>query len=211
MENNKENAVAQLGTRLFGIYGQTKKGKDNTPIEWIELDNDGTSVLMIAKFILDSGIPYNTTKVDISWKNCSIRQWLNNEFFNKAFVADDKSKIKLCDISGNGISGADDDAEITQDKVFLLNTKEASQYFAKTVNRLAQGTEFAKNKGKTLFKSKGVLDIYKEHSWWWLRNRGSYGANLAALVDNGGNVNPIGDNVHFLHGGVRPCIRVLLS
>jgi hypothetical protein len=229
--DNQSLASRQVGDVIeFGTYSHTKKGKDKTPIEWIVLDNNGEDITLVSKYILDS-VPYNAKKGDITWDKCTLRQWLNNDFYNNAFDQSQKSMILNTELSGNGKASGDKvdtlvgtekfsdgkqieaptkqevDAPITQDNVWLLNTNEAKMYFDKTVDRVTKGTEFAC--GKKSYT--GKLDVYKDHSWWWLRNQGTYAPNLAALVDNAGNVNPIGDNSHFEHGGVRPSIKIKLS
>ena len=208
----KENIVAtrsdfsgkQVGESVaFGVYPQTKKGKDSTPIEWLVLENDGSSVLLISKFILDS-VPYNTKKVDMNWRDCSLRVWLNSDFYTKAFSESDKACIVESTVSGNGSMGKDDENVVTTDKVFLLNIPESKQHFAKAADRIAMGTEFAKSKKSFT----GKLEVYKEHSPYWLRNRSDYGPQVAAVVDNGGMPNPTGGNIHLEYEGVRPVIRV---
>lgn len=63
----------------FGSYPQTA---DNpTPIEWLVLDEKGHRKLLLAKYALDCKA-YNDEQEDTTWEACTLRAWLNSEFFN---------------------------------------------------------------------------------------------------------------------------------
>ena len=51
--------------------------------------------------------------VDITWHDCDLRKWLNNEFYNTAFNATEKEFIKTTHCADNGEVSPD-----TEDKVF---------------------------------------------------------------------------------------------
>ncbi len=38
-------------------------------------------------------MPYNDTKADITWENCSLRRWLNEDFYNSKFSDGEKAAI----------------------------------------------------------------------------------------------------------------------
>ena len=52
---------------------------------------------LLCKDILPELKPYNSKKNDITWEKCTLRKWLNNDFYN-SFSEEEKSFIKhmLC-------------------------------------------------------------------------------------------------------------------
>ena len=66
----------------FGSYEQdddTSNGKEE--IEWIVLEKDNASILLISKYGLDCQ-PFYTSLTDVTWETCSLRTWLNGTFLN---------------------------------------------------------------------------------------------------------------------------------
>ena len=74
------------------------------------------------KYVLDCK-QFNDEYVDVSWENCTLRKWLNNDFYSTAFSKSEQSSILLTalknenNIKYKSISGGND----TKDKVFLLS------------------------------------------------------------------------------------------
>lgn len=76
----------------FGEYPQTAEGEDMTPIEWLVLARNGSNALLISRYGLDTK-PYNTSDIKVTWSSCTLRTWLNNVFYNKAFSAAEQKAI----------------------------------------------------------------------------------------------------------------------
>jgi hypothetical protein len=172
---------AQPGeTITFGSYPQTADGADRTPIKWRVLHNSGSELFILSATILDCK-RYHGEYMDITWRDCDLRKWLNDEFYNAAFNAAEKGLVKATRCTDNGEGSPD-----TEDKVFLLSVAEVKRLtdtFGKDLRR-AIGTEFAKVKkadGCHLYVMDKNVDIdyisegSKKYgcSWWWLRNQGS--------------------------------------
>lgn len=180
----------------MGTYPQTKYGNDNTPIEWLVLDKDGTSVLLLSRYGLDTDIPYNNRYVSVTWQSSSVRTWLNGRFLS-SFTANEQNAILTTWVDNGtsqgfrheqwtGIGGYD-----TQDKVFLLSYAEASRYLGITgpgttgpVGARVIPTAYAENKDAYISEkheaSNGAMA-----SWWWLRSPGINQYD-AACVRSGG-------------------------
>jgi hypothetical protein len=163
----------------FGTYPQTADGADRTPIKWRVLQNSGRELLILSEYILDCK-RYHGEFVNITWRDCDLRKWLNDEFYHAAFSAAEKGIVKAarCTDSGEGSPN-------TEDKVFLLSVAEVRSLTDKLGKdfRRARGTEFAKLKkadGCHLYvMDKNVDTDYISEggekygcSWWWLRNQG---------------------------------------
>ena len=189
----------------FGGYPQTQNGNDKTPIEWLVLESDGETALLISRYALDCK-PYNEEFEDTTWEKCTLRGWLNSEFFNKSFSTEEKQYILQSDVSADkNPEYSTNPGNATKDNVFLLSIVEANKYFKSDDARKCAPTDYAIQQGAD------TSDIYKVEGrracWWWLRSPG-YFSSLAAYVDSGGSI--LNDLVDYSSNAVRPCVRVRL-
>ena len=86
-------------TVTFGTLSDNKLGLFPKPIEWIVLDKNAKSSLLISKYILDcKAFDYVDIETidnisddekenfkNIDWSTSSLRNWLNNDFLNYSF------------------------------------------------------------------------------------------------------------------------------
>lgn len=198
--------VAKVGDYVFfGAYEQdnnTANGKEN--IEWLVLEVKDGKALVTSKYALDSK-PYNTsyTDVDVTWENCTLRRWLNNDFINAAFSAEEKSMIPTVTVSAdNNPDYSTNPGNTTQDQVFLLSITEANKYFSSDSARQCEPTDFAVANGAYVNSNNG-------NSEWRLRSPGYHQA-YAAYVYNDGDVNESG-GVDFINMAVRPALWIDLN
>ena len=84
-------------TILFGSYPQNGDFLKREPIEWIVLEKVNGKSLCISKFLLDCK-PYHHEPEKIIWRECSLRHWLNHDFFAWAFTKEEQEKIALSEI-----------------------------------------------------------------------------------------------------------------
>ena len=189
----------------LGSYPQTQDGDDNTPIEWLVLESDGETALLISRYALDCK-PYNEKYEDTTWETCTLRGWLNSEFFNKAFSTEEKQYILQSDVSADkNPKYSTNPGNATKDNVFLLSIVEANKYFKSDDARKCAPTDYAIQQGAD------TSDIYKVEGrwacWWWLRSPGDHSSG-AAVVNTGGYI--YSDFVDYFSYAVRPCVRVRL-
>ena len=210
----KQWEVTQTGKCIvFGHYPQTKDGKDNTPIEWLILERDGLNALVVSKYGLDAQ-PYNISCTDVTWEKCTLRTWLNDTFYNKAFSADEQAAILTTNVdnsksqcySGWNTSGGNN----TQDKVFLLSYAEANKYFGVTYNNSSNTKSRVAPTAYAIAQGTGKNSSYKtvdgiDAGWWWLRSPGPY-PDRAAYVLTDFSLHYIG--VRGDSGSVRPALWV---
>lgn len=207
---------AKLGEIItFGAYPQTADGADVTPIKWRVLQNSGSELFILSEYILDCK-RYHGKSVDITWRDCDLRKWLNDEFYNIAFTATEKEFIKTTHCTDNGEGSPD-----TEDKVFLLSVneiKDVSDKHGKDLRRAA-GTDFAKKKkndGCSLYvydktnKDNYIIRNGEEVgcSWWWLRTQGNK-ATRACFVGTSCSIRSYA-NVSLARDGVRPALKINL-
>jgi hypothetical protein len=91
--------------------------------EWRVLDIQNNSALIITEYIIEQRAYHDAYK-DITWADCTLRKYLNDEFYNK-FTITDKSRIipvinKNHDNQWYGTKGGVD----TKDSIFLLSVEE---------------------------------------------------------------------------------------
>ena len=193
---------AQVGeTVLFGAYPQKEKGEDSTPIEWLVLEKKENRMLLLSRYGLDCQA-YHANFEPVTWENCSLRKWLNMDFLNKAFDAEDKKRIlrSVVQADGNPYYETDSGNDMN-DEVFLLSDKEVEKYFQNDRERICQPTENAK---KEVYTANGAC-------WWWLRSPGGSGSRYAAGVSAGGSVHGDGYYVILGKGAVRPALWIDLQ
>lgn len=179
------------GIVKFGQYEQDDN-KDNglEEIEWIVLDNQGERSLLISKYGLDCR-KYNYSDKDMTWEECTLRKWLNEDFFQMAFSPEEQSAILVTEVDNSksqsyewGVKRQPKSGNNTQDQLFLLSYAEANKYFGisyddNITSRVAP-TAYAKMQGAD------VSDIHFTEEGlpsgiWWLRSPGAY-QNQAATV-----------------------------
>lgn len=159
-ESNSESKIVDLSdaqkgdTVHLGTYEQDND--ENTideSIEWIVLDKeeDGT-LLLLSKSVLDAK-PYHAMGESITWEECTLRDWLNNEedqssFYNQVFSDEEKGMIQKNTVVNkyNETYGAVEGND-TQDKVFLLSIDETEKYFENNGARICQPTPYAVGNG----------------------------------------------------------------
>lgn len=191
---------ASIGSYItFGHYEQdnyTSNGKEE--IEWLVLDIQDGKALVISKYVLD-GQPYNERKEDVTWETCTLRTWLNSEFYNIAFSSKEKTSISEATISI-------DSETSTQDKVFLLSEAEANEYFVSDSARRCEPTDYAVANGVRI-RTIGDNEYLGNCSWWLRANSGAY--NSCAVISAKGR-----DNLNTVDcdgGGVRPAMWIDLG
>lgn len=178
----------------FGSYPQTDDGDVDSPIVWQILAKKGDKALLISQYALES-LPYNADGGNVAWENCSLRSWLNDEFFNRAFSSDEKAYITK-----------PDDASKNPDNVFLLSSSDAKTYLHGDSSRVCLPTDYANSQGIHLDEQSSA----PSSCYWWLRSSGA-DDGFAECVCNDGSISSRGYEVGSTGIGVRPCIWVLLS
>lgn len=97
-------------------------------IRWRVLQNDGKTLFVMADTALDSrafNIGYDRS---VTWENCTLRKWLNNEFYNMAFDRIEQESILLQNVSQSpdSVNWHRNSGSDTKDKIYLLSITEAT-------------------------------------------------------------------------------------
>ena len=150
----------------FGRYEQDND-LDNGPeaIEWLVLEVSTDDILVISRYGLDVQ-PYNEEYKEygsVTWEKCTLRRWLNEEFYENAFSESEKKMISLT-YNNNNEDGAWrqlDNGNDTVDQIFLLSYKEAYRFFVDDEARRLKPSVYAYQKGA--FRSDFGYTV------WWSR------------------------------------------
>ncbi len=145
----------------FGKYEQNGVSDDGKePIEWVVLDEDEESLLLISRYCLDCK-PYNETRTDVDWNDSTLRAWLNGDFYNNAFSSKEKEGIVVYDEMAQ-VDGVSEAYTISiSDKVTILSASLAKDYYEYDSWRACAATEYAKANGAR---------VENDYTWWWLRS-----------------------------------------
>ena len=183
----------------FGTYPQGADG-ERKPIMLRILKRDSDSILVISELGLDCK-RYNEEKKEITWADCTLRHWLNDDFYNRAFNSQEQSLIKTSNVTNNA-------GPSTNDRIFLLSVDEAERLFKDDKDRFCKPTDYAVKNGA--YVNDGSYNIaYEENAWWWLRSRGDSNYS-AAGVDSFGSFDISGSNVNSNCGVIRPAFKLAI-
>ncbi len=202
-------------TMTFGQYEQdtdTSNGKE--PITWRILAVKDGKQLIISEKALDVQL-YDKTNPTVTWETCTLRVWLNDDFFNAAFSDTEKGKIETSTVPAHvnpnfPVSPGNE----TTDKIFLLSITEAQTYFTSDADRQCDATRYAVKKGahvlgseSGLYTSDGTCTDIHCSPYWWLRSPGSR-LILVSVVKGDGSIYFEGEIGSATGNAVRPAMWV---
>lgn len=196
---------AEIGDSFtLGTYEQDgKPDTDAEDIEWLVLAKEEDRVLVISKYALDC-VQYNSEFASSSWETCTLRPWLNEDFYGNAFSDIEKRIIAITTVSAdkNPMFGTDPGKD-TQDPMFLLSVSEAQTYGTDRKLLQCEPTEYALRKNIDYDMESGMCK-------WWLRSPGLNPSDATA-VGTKGYIYGQGNYVFFKFYGVRPAMWIDIS
>ncbi|MBR5085020.1 MAG: hypothetical protein IKX33_10520 [Prevotella sp.] len=163
------------------------------PIKWRILKISGTKAVLLADRMPDT-CPFHDKDEDVNWSGSHLRQWLNKEFFNRAFSETEREAIELTNVenSPNAQYGTYCGPD-TQDYVFILSNNEvfasplASDYGFYAGSgiddpaRRFRSTLYAKCRGAWW---SSVMN-YRGNSFWFMRTNGYTPSSITYVCDFG--------------------------
>lgn len=137
-----------------GYYINTVYWFQYEPIQWRVLSNKNGELFVLSEKILASRA-YNQVLTSVTWETCTLRSWLNNDFYNAAFSLSEQSKITASTVVNEDNPWYDmDGGNDTVDKVFQLSYEDVfntaygfSTSYSTDLSRWTQGSDFAKSNG----------------------------------------------------------------
>jgi hypothetical protein len=189
----------------FGSYEQDNNTANGTePVDWKVLALENGKTLLISDKILDCK-EYNEDFEEVTWETCTLRAWLNSNFLNSTFSADEKAKITETNVANSeNTNTTAPGGHDTKDIIFLISYNEIKKYFLNIDFRITTGTDYAKSKGLKVSDKSDSLG----NSTWWLRSPG-YNPSAAWTVGSDGNyLRGCSYNVNSAIVGVRPAMWI---
>ena len=174
------------------------------PIVWDVLAEEGNRKLLLSRKAVAKR-PYHDADEPLSWETCSLRAWLNGDFYRAAFNDYEKQRILKIPVTADRNTYCNTDAgNSTDDHVFLLSLPE--------VNALLRRKLSAKRKCEADPADAPDADNDNKAAddtgcVWWLRSPGSE-KNEAACVNGDGQISNFGLPANTPTIAVRPCIWV---
>ena len=183
-------------------FGQYPSG---TILEWHVLEKSGTELLLFSANLV-ANRPYHDKCTEITWAECSLRHWLNNDFLNNAFDIQTQNYIKKTKLINEGnpyYNSLIEEGETSPNFVFTVGGKSTiDQIFVLSYSAYEQYAETLDKKTSYMTLSTGYMSAY------WLRNPGDNNES-ACIADKDGLV-AFGNSVEKSRG-VRPAMWIDLS
>ena len=192
--------------------------------QWRILDVKDNAALLIAEYMIEQQ-PFHNRAGDVTWADCSLRKYLNGEFYHKFTEVEQARIIPVLHKNHNNQWYDSNGGEDTLDYFFLLSIEEVvCNYFGYSSknleNRSAKQRYWFQKQDDNNIKRRSTLDGYVW--WWWLRSPGRdnrravyiHGDGNIGIQGNGtfryssNTIHPLtGDN----SGGVRPALWLRLE
>ena len=115
LQNIRQTLLAKAApgdTVYFGTYAGVN-------IEWLILTKKDNKLLLISEKGLAIKKYNDKFTTDVTWKNCDLRSWLNEDFSKNAFSANEQMMIQPTSLD-----------EGTTDEIFVLSVSEFNEYLA---------------------------------------------------------------------------------
>lgn len=175
----------------FGQYPTTASGGIE-PILWRVMKIDDGAAFLLTEYIVDVRKLHSEIKTYKGWEQSDMYAFLNGEFKDKAFSAEEQSAL---------VNRTEDGALVTL--VSGDDYKDTSIGFGTNKSRMCESTAYAKEQGLYIY-SKG-----RKYSPWWSRTRSTDNPDQQRRIMDEGATGRIAVTAKDL--GVRPMVYIDLS
>ena len=215
VSGTKYRRISKIDTEYDYFFGESEYRYFKwEPIKWRVLRNDGTTLFVMA----DQGIDckdYHEQYNSITWEGCTLRNWLNDIFYNTAFSSSEQEMVVQQDVvnenhSEYGTPGGNG----TKDKIYLLSSSEAlnpENGFCEdsdtySASRRMQPSDYAHAMG---VGTRNDITGGNDNCNWLLRSPGEY-TNTVMYVGGGGDLGDSG-RTHYDYDAVVPVLHIKIS
>jgi len=187
--------------------------------EWVVLEVRDGKALLITKDIVALH-EYNESLKNVTWENCSLRIWLNDEFVHNNFAKDEKKQICKVSppiqkeaLSNYTLSGGGGEFALTDgrspyfrnepsDYIFLLSLDDVKKYYGgyKNANWIIDDENNIARQAK----------LYNEYHTWVLRTPGE-SLDRIVYITADGSIICNGTYVDDRLLGIRPALWIKLK
>ena len=174
---------------------------------WTMLDSDEDSQLLLCSNIIEY-LPFHDKYEAAAWDTCTLRTWLNQEFYHTAFSSSEQKRIQEAVLkTGN--------SQETSDHVWLLSADEARRYFPDDPRSDAAKINLYGPCSYLEPKNIGQYIGRRQRDVWLLRSNAGKEQNkheVSNVIDYDRNTHKVNDEGRNLNvdgiAGIRPCIRI---
>ena len=182
------------------------------PITWTVLNGGNNRYLLLSNVLLDAHC-YSSSNNN-NYKDSSIRDWLNDEFYSRAFALEDKYILTTTVNNSAATTGSNTNqyaCENTEDNVFLLSYKDytdsnygfASSATSYSSSRYCKTTDYSRARGACISTSYSTLN----NGHYWTRSPNSGNSHYASYVRTDGFIG-YDNNTSYEYLCVRPAILI---
>ena len=212
-ESKPENATQDNN----GYYPENVYWFKYELIEWDIIKEENSKALLISNYMLDTQEYCETDRTDQfersngetgyanNYKLSTIRAWLNDDFYNTAFIDAEKEIIDLTTVKNDETTTISSPNPYTcantEDYVFLLSYEEAASYYLNKESRITSGSDYA--------KCQGLFTNDDGNSQWRLRSPNPQYSNSASYVTSSGELKM--EYVDIISRGERPALWIELQ
>ncbi len=196
-------------------------------IRWRVLKNNGETLFVMA----DKGIDckaYNNVNESVDWEHCTIRGWLNNDFYNTAFDSIEQKAIIPHEVENRPVPGKymKDGGNNTIDKIYLLSIPElrfpayglwddrmdwGHNKRDKKINRRIKASDYTHARGAWVCTDTRVAGrACKNNCRWWLRSPCKYTKYGAEVLETG-QIIDVGCYTYIFNNAVVPVMHISLE
>ena len=185
------------------------------PLRWRIIEINDDEIMLISDKLLDC-VPYNRVSEAVNWQDSYLREFLNEEFYDRAFSVKEKEAIIEKKIRNDPNRSYNTDCgNTTADKVFVLSSEEVymdtkaarhgfypytgvddpAKRFRPTMYAMARGTWYS------------PVEAYRGNGFWFMRTNGYSGSSVTYICDMG-YIYEHGTDVSCADSGILPVICV---
>lgn len=186
-------------------------------IRWRILKKNSDTLFLMADKGLDCKC-YNDKRIPVTWESCSLRGWLNEEFYSTAFSVDEQNVILRQDVVNqeNPIFGTNGGNQ-TKDKIYLPSFEEMTNEtygFCPDMNHYSASrrlwpSDYAHVRGALGYYTDSTTTDGYDGCVWWLRTPGE-GTSFAMEGRIDGNIYSSA-YVSYLNVSVAPVLHIDLK
>jgi TPR repeat protein len=208
--SNEETGTANVSNAVARVILQgERQGIRFSDYTWRVLDVQGDKALLLTEEIIERR-PYNMTFADVTWEKCTLRYYLNNEFYQKFNSSEQAVILATKNTNANNPWFANaNGGNNTTDKIFLLSIEQVVRYFGDS-GQLKNKNPHSEYWIDDEFNKARVANYRDKACWWWLRSPGLSDLSAAGVGADGRN-GVLGLRVDYDEGGVRPALWLNLE
>ena len=179
----EEQPIAVGEKVVFGSFDQDNDPENGQePLSWLVLDEKDGDLMLLSVYGLVPKAYHAPAREAVTWETCTLREWLNGEFFETAFTPEEQEAVLLTLVDNSAAqcnpAWKTDGGNDTEDRVYLLSWYEVGVYFPKNAERYCIATDSAYDWA--------FVNPHNGRSYWWSRSPGMV-QHYACEINNAGD------------------------